>query len=181
MSVLIAGLFGHRRPDDPLYVQYEHAIVQWVGAHWAVLAVVIPVGGAILAGIINHYLALSREKRVRAMDLRAVRARVYADMAARLLAHCSRVATEAESGGVDVEAWRRANAALHARAQTVDVVDALGAQYVGFMAAIDQERRTIDRLADKGVGTTIVAYVPFIAAFGEKQQAARLRKLAGRV
>jgi hypothetical protein len=115
------------------------------------------------------------------MDLRAVRSRVYADLAARLLGHCARIASEAESGSVDLDAWRRGNAALHSRAQTGDVVDALGAQYVSFMAAIDKERRTIDRSGSKGVGSVLESYVPFIAAFGEERQAARLRKLAMKV
>ena len=61
---------------------------QWLAAHWGVLAVVIPVCGAILAGILNHYLAVSRENRSRRISKGDVRGRVYKDLGARLLIHC---------------------------------------------------------------------------------------------
>ncbi len=172
---LIAGLFGHRHPAaaDPAVVAWYHQASAWAMAHWAVLAVVIPVAGGIAAGVINHYLALLRENRTRKLTLRETRARVHADLAARLLGHCARVAHEASNGSVDAAAWRASNAALHDRAQRSDVVDALGKSYVAFMAAIEWERRAIGHEAPH---RSLEAYVPFIADFGEGAQARRLQR-----
>jgi hypothetical protein len=182
--VLLAGLFGHRRaPDDPVAVQWLHATLQWASAHWAALAVIIPVAGAIAAGIVNHYLAVARENRARRLTRGDVRARVYADLAARLLSHCSAIyAAVVNPGAADPQSWRVGNAGLRTRSETHDVVDALGQHYVSFMAAIEQERRTIDALARTGVAAGAVhiieLYVPFIDEFGEPVQARRLKKFA---
>jgi hypothetical protein len=181
-SPLVAGIFGHRRPDDPLVVQWLHAAAQWSGEHWAVLAVVIPVAGLIAAGIVNHYLALSRDNRARRVVRGEVRARVHADLAARLLSHCSYVQAAIGNPEADPIAWRPGNASLRTRAEMPDVVDALGKEYVSFMAAIEKERRSIDLLGGNGrqeriddaARGVIEAYVPFICDFGEERQGRRL-------
>ena len=191
--VLIAGLFGHRRPDDPAWIQWLHAASQWIGAHWAVLAVLIPIAGLIVAAIVSHYLALARENRSRRLTRGEVRVRVHADLAARLLSHCTYVQTAIDDPALDPAAWRPGNTSLRRRAEMADAVDALGAEYVSFMAAIEKERRTIDGLVRLGAQTRdrlserihagafdiIETYVPFICDFGETQQARRLSKLAG--
>ncbi|HVA34340.1 MAG TPA: hypothetical protein VNG31_09345 [Candidatus Baltobacteraceae bacterium] len=179
--MLIAGLFGHRAAPEPAYAQWLHAVGQWIGAHWATLAVLIPVGGAILAGIVNHYLALARENRARRTARNELRNHVYADLAARLLAHCSGLIRAIE---FDVGAWRDGNAALRARAQKADTIDALDERYVSFMAAVEQERRIVEELRTSGRGAAegahrvLMLYVPFIAEFGEATQARRLEKHA---
>ena len=90
-------MFGHRRPDDPAYVVWIHNAQQWLTAHWGVLAVLIPVCGAILAGILNHYLAVARENRSRRINKGDVRGRVYKDLAARLMIHCRELHSESVS------------------------------------------------------------------------------------
>jgi hypothetical protein len=184
---LVAGIFGHRRPDDPLAVQWFHAAAQWCGEHWAVLAVVIPVVGLIAGGIVNHYLALARDSRARRLVRGDVRARVHADLAARLLSHCSYIQSGIGNPETDAGTWRPGNASLRTRAEMPDVVDALGKDYVSFMAAIEKERRTIDLLArngrpsgrmDEAARDVIEAYVPFLCDFGEGRQARRLSELA---
>ena len=179
--MLIAGLFGHRAAPEPAYAHWLHALGQWIGAHWPTLAVLIPVGGAILAGIVNHYLALARENRARRTARRELRSHVYADLAARLLAHCSGLIRAVE---LDVGAWRDGNAALRVRAQETDAIDALGERYVSFMAAIEQERRIVEELRSSGRGAAegahrvLLLYVPYVAEFGEAAQARRLEKHA---
>lgn len=155
-------------------VAWYHDALVWSTAHWTVLAVVIPVAGAIVAGILNHYLAVARENRSRRLNTRDVRARVHADLAARLLQHCTRLHNAIENGRVDAQSWRDENAKLHARAQSPDVVEALGGRYVGFMAAIEHERRA---LGNGDPRRALEAYVPFISAFGQSAQARRLQKL----
>lgn len=178
MTVLIGGLFGHRRPADPFYVAWSHAAAQWAGDHWQVLAVVIPVAGGIAAGIINHALSVSRENRSRRLAHSDVRARVYADLAARLLAHCSYLQRAADSAQLDATAWRRGNADPRARAQMTDSIEVLGARYVRFMATIEHERRVVEEKAAprEGGREVIRLYAPFIAEFGEPVQARRLER-----
>jgi hypothetical protein len=182
--IAFGGLFGlfHRHKGAAASGSVEvtaatlyHVAIAWASAHWQVLAVVIPVGGALLAGIVNHYLAVARENRARRLNQRDVRARVYADLAARLLRHCTRVHAASANGTLDFANWRAENASLHARAQLSDVVDALAGDYVGFMAAIEHERRAAGNGADPR--QALEAYVPFIAAFGETTQASRLKRL----
>jgi hypothetical protein len=186
---LFAGLFGHRRSDDPLVVQWLHAATQWAGDHWAALAVIIPVVGLIAAGIVNHYLALARDSRARRLGRSEVRARVHADLAARLLSHCSYVQSSIGNPEADPSAWRPGNASLRARAEMPDVVDTLGSDYVSFMAAIEKERRTIDVIArngerseriDAAARDVIEAYVPFICDFGEERQGSRLAEMTNK-
>ncbi|HTU83014.1 MAG TPA: hypothetical protein VMF61_12840 [Candidatus Acidoferrales bacterium] len=172
--VVIAGLFGHRHLVESVPSAWYHAARVWATSHWAVLAVVIPVAGGLAVGFVNHCLALARENRARKLNLRDVRARVHADLAARLLAHCTRLHQQAWSGSIDGAGWRAANEALYARAQRHDVVDALGRSYVSFMAAIESERRAIGREDPR---SSAQAYVPFIEAFGERRQARRLQRL----
>lgn len=181
VAVLLAGLFGHRHAAQAEVSSPVQDAIQWAGAHWAVLAVLIPVAGALVAAIVNHYLAVARENRTRRMTRGEVRARVYADLAARLLSHCSAVyAGLVNPATADPTAWRSTNVSLRARAQMPDVVDALGRQYVSFMAAIEAERRTLDAIGRNRIGAgaaaIIEAYVPFIDAFGEPEQARRLQK-----
>lgn len=194
-GVLIAGLFGHRHADDPIWVAALHAVAQWIGTHWAAIAVIVPVLGLIVAGIVNHYLALAREKRARRVMRDDVRARVHADLAARLLSHCSYIQTAIGDRDADPSAWRPGNTALRRRAEMPDAIEALGGDYVGFMAAIESERRTVDALVRLGIQTRdrlserigagasdiIETYVPFICDFGEAQQARRLSRFAGGV
>ena len=188
MRVILAGLFGRRHPDDPVAVQWLNAATQWIQAHWTVLAVIIPVAGLIVAGVVNHYLAVARDNRARRVSRGEIRSRVYADLAARLLAHCSEVRGAIGNAQADPESWRDGTAALRARAEMPDVIETLGREYVSFMAAIDRERRTIDAFErrgarapeqiDRGAADVIETYVPFISQFGETQQAHRLRRLA---
>ena len=156
---------------------------QWLAAHWGVLAVVIPVCGAILAGILNHYLAVSRENRSRRISKGDVRGRVYKDLGARLLIHCRELQVAiADPGSVDSETLRRSNAGLKQRTESEDVVEGLGSYYIAFVAAIDEERRSLNHLGSSG-GTAIAArailgYAPFIAQFGQEKQSRDLRKFA---
>lgn len=179
MTLLVAGLFGHRQAPDPFYVTWAHAIAQWTGAHWQVLAVVIPVAGGIAAGILNHTLSVSRENRSRRLALSDVRARVHADLAARLLAHCSYLQRASAASQLDATAWRRSNANLRARAEMTDSIDVLGVRYVTFMATIERERRIVEEESagtNAGVREVIKLYAPFIAEFGEPVQARRLER-----
>jgi hypothetical protein len=179
VTVVLAGLFGHRRPSDPAYVTWFHDAAQWVTGHWQVLAVVIPVAGGILAGILNHALSVSRENRARRLSRADVRARVHADLAARLLAHCSYLQRAAAAAQLDAAAWRRSNANLRARAEMSDLIDVLGPRYVSFMATIEHERRVVDERAaidPDGVRQIVRLYAPFIAEFGEPVQARRLER-----
>ncbi|HEY1977898.1 MAG TPA: hypothetical protein VGG89_15200 [Candidatus Baltobacteraceae bacterium] len=181
MTMLVAGLFGHRRAPDPFYASWFHAVAQWTSDHWQVLAVVIPVGGGIAAGIINHYLSLSRENRTRRLTRRDLRVRVHADLAARLLAHCSYVQNAYRGKALDAAIWRRSNASLYERAQMSDLIDVLGPRYVTFMAAIEREKRIVDDVtadakALKGAREVLQLYAPFIAEFGEPKQARRLKR-----
>jgi hypothetical protein len=152
-------------------------------AHWGVLAVIIPVAGAILASIVNHYLTLARENRTRRLSCGDVRRRVYQELAARLLVHCRELQSAiADPGSVDSETLRRSNAGLKSRTESQDVVEALGNRYVAFVAAVDEERRTLDHVTGKR-GTAIAArsiraYAPFLSEFGEELQARNLRKFA---
>jgi hypothetical protein len=184
---LIAGIFGRRRPDDPLVVQWFHNAAQWTGAHWAVLAVVIPVVGLIAAGVVNHYLAVSRDNRARRLGRGDLRTRVHADLAARLLSHCSYVQGAIGNPEADPRAWQPGNTSLRTRAEMSDVVDVLGRDYVSFMAAIEKERRTIEPFArnvrrrervDEAARSVIQTYVPFICSFGEERQGRRLAAIA---
>ncbi|MGA8533165.1 MAG: hypothetical protein WB615_03535 [Candidatus Tumulicola sp.] len=168
-------------------MQWFRAAIQWAGDHWAVLAVVIPVVGLIVAGIVNHYLALARDDRARRLGRSELRARVHADLAARLLSHCTYVQSAIGDEGADAGNWRPGNASLRTRAEMSDVVDVLGREYVSLMAAIERERRTIDALPrgggrregiDAAARDVIETYAPFIASFGEARQAQRLRALA---
>jgi hypothetical protein len=173
-------LFGHRRPDDPAYVTTFHAVQQWLTAHWGVLAVVIPVCGAILAGIVNHYLAVSRENRARRISRRDVKGRVYKDLAARLLIHCRELQVAVvDPASVSSEALRRSNGKLKARTESEDVVEALGSHYIAFVATIDEERRSLNHAAGKGgtaiAARAILAYAPFVIEFGEQIQGQNLR------
>jgi len=180
LTLLLAGLFGHRRAPDPSYVTWAHAVAQWMSDHWQVLAVVIPVAGGIGAGIINHALSVSRENRSRRLARSDARARVHADLAARLLAHCSYLQRATAGAQLDAAAWRRSNADLRRRAQMTDSIDVLGARYVTFMATIERERRIVEEEAathDAGVREVIKLYAPFIAEFGEPVQARRLERV----
>jgi len=180
---VIAGLFGHRRTAaEPPYLQWLHAAVHWCGAHWQILAVVIPVAGALVAGIMNHSLAVAREKRARQVRSNDLRTRVHADLAVRLLAHCSELTGALRGDAVDLAAWSARNARLRARSESEDVIEALGRDYVAFVAAIEKERRAIAALAAKSqpsaaARTAVQLYAPFIADFGEPTQAHRLRNL----
>jgi hypothetical protein len=192
--VLIGGLFGHRGPDDPVWLREFHAVTQWTAAHWAALALIVPVLGLIAAGIVNHYLALSRENRARRLSRSELRARVHADLAARLLSHCAYVQGAIGHPQADPRAWRPGNTTLRKRGEKPDVVEALGHDYVPFMAAIEKERRTIeelehqldgrgapDRVAERvgaGAREIVETYVPFICDFGEERQARRLSQAA---
>jgi hypothetical protein len=184
---LIAGLFGHRRPDDPLPVRWLDAATQWAGDHWTILAVIIPVTGLIVAGVINHYLALARDARARRLGQGDVRARVHADLAARLLAHCSYIQTTVGDPAGHANDWRPGNASLRARAEQPDVIEVLGKQYVSFMAAIEKERRAIETTARDGqprkhfaraACDVVETYTPFICDFGEPVQGRRLAAIA---
>ena len=177
MTILIAGLFGHRRAADPFYVTWSHAIAQWMSTHWQVLAVLIPVAGAIVAGILNHALTVSRENRSRRLARSDLCARVHADLAARLLAHCSYLQRVSATAQLDTAAWRRSNANLRARAEMGDSIEVLGARYVTFMATIERERRIVEEEAaagNDGIREIVRMYAPFIAEFGEPVQARRL-------
>jgi hypothetical protein len=185
---LVAGLFGHRHSGEPLIVTWFNAAAQWMGAHATVLAVVLPVLGLIVAGIVNHYLAVARDNRVRRLGRGETRARVHADLAARLLSHCSYIQGAIADPQADPKSWRPGNASLRARAEMADVVDVLGREYVSFMAAIEKERRAIDALAENGrrsdrIGLAardvIETYAPFISDFGEARQAQRLLTFVG--
>jgi len=179
VTVLLGGLFGHRRPPDPAYVTWLHAALQWSNDHWQVLAVVIPVAGGIAAGIVNHALAVSRENRSRRLVRSDTRARVHADLAARLLAHCSYLQRACASAQLDAAAWRRSNAGLRARAEMTDSIDVLGPRYVTFMATIERERRIVEEngvYGHDGVREVMRLYAPFIAEFGEPVQARRLER-----
>ena len=179
MSVLLAGLFGHRRPPDPFYVTLWHSAAQWTGDHWQALAVVIPVGGGIAAGILNHALGVSRDNRSRRLARADARTRVHADLAARLLAHCSYLQRASAAAQLDADTWRRGNASLRARAEMTDSIDVLGARYVKFMATIEHERRIVEEKAaagNDGVREVVRLYAPFIAEFGEPVQARRLER-----
>jgi hypothetical protein len=179
VTILLAGLFGHRRPPDPFYVTWWHSVAQWSGDHWQVLAVVIPVAGAIVAGILNHSLSVSRDNRSRRLARSDVRARVHADLAARLLAHCSYLQRACAAAQLDAAAWRRSNANLRARAEMTDSIDVLGPRYVSFMATIERERRIVEEKAtgaNDGVREVVRLYAPFIAEFGEPVQARRLER-----
>lgn len=181
MRRLLAGLFGHHRSIPPFYVTLWQHAVTWTIAHWQTLAVVIPVGGGILAGILNHYLALSRENRTRRLTRMDLRTRVHADLAARLLAHCSSVQQAYRSNALDAATWRRGNETLRERAQKTDLIDVLGPRYVSFMAAIERERRILEDLeanakARNSVREVMGLYAPFIAEFGQPKQAKRLKK-----
>jgi len=177
-------LFGHRRPDDPVYVQWFHTAQGWLAAHWGVLAVIIPVGGAIVAGIMNHYLAVARENRTRRISKGDVRGRVHKELAARLLIHCRELQVAiADPGSIDSETLRRSNAGLKKRTESEDVVEALGSHYIAFVAAIDEERRSLNHVTAKGGGSAIAAraiytYAPFVTEFGEERQGRSLRKFA---
>jgi hypothetical protein len=179
VTPLLAGLFGHRRPPDPAYVTWFHSVAQWTSDHWQVLAVVIPVAGGLAAGIVNHFLSVSRENRSRRLVRSDVRTRVHADLAARLLAHCSYLQRAAAASQLDAAAWRRSNANLRARAEMTDLIEVLGPRYVSFMATIEHERRIVDREANgahDGVREVVRLYAPFIAEFGEPVQARRLER-----
>jgi len=179
MTLLLAGLFGHRRSPDPFYVTWWHAVAQWTGDHWQVLAVVIPVAGAIAGGILNHSLTVSRENRSRRLVRSDTRARVHADLAARLLAHCSYLQRASAAAQLDAATWRRSNASLRARAEMTDLIDVLGPRYVSFMATIERERRIVEEeaiAANDSVREVVRLYVPFIAEFGEPVQARRLER-----
>jgi hypothetical protein len=147
-----------------------------------VLAVVIPAGGAIAAGVMNHYLAVARENRARRLSLRDVQSRVYADLSVRLLHHCSALQGVMRGGPHDLEAWRERNAALRARSESEDVIQSLGHEYVHFVAAIEHERRALANFARRQPRFTardvVAHYVPFIAQFGQPGEAGRLKKLA---
>jgi hypothetical protein len=176
-------LFGHRRPDDPAYVVWIHTVQQWLTAHWGVLAVLIPVCGAILAGILNHYLAVARDNRSRRISKGDVRGRVYKDLAARLMIHCRELQVAvADPGSVDSETLRRSNAGLKKRTETEDVVEALGSHYVPFVAAVDEERRSLNHIGGNGgtaiAARAILAYAPFVTMFGEERHGRSLRKFA---
>jgi hypothetical protein len=181
IALLLAGLFGHRRPDDPIYVAWAHAVAGWTAAHWQVLAVVIPVAGGIAAGIINHALSVSRENRSRRLTQTDVRTRVHADLAARLLAHCSFLQRAAAASQLDAAAWRSSNASLRARAEMPDLIDVLGPRYVTFMATIEHERRIVEQCngaapSSEKTREVLRLYAPFIAEFGEPVQAGRLER-----
>jgi hypothetical protein len=160
-----------------------HTAQQWLTTHWGVLAVLIPVCGAIVAGIMNHYLAVARENRARRVRKGDVRGRVYKDLAARLMIHCRELQVAvADPGSIDSESLRRSNAALKARTEFDDVVEALGAHYVPFVATIDEERRSFNHAEGKP-GTAIAArailgYAPYVEQFGEPTQGRNLRKFA---
>lgn len=185
-SFLIAGLFGHRHTETAAAaVPWFQPALQWAGAHWAVVAVVIPVAGAILTGIMNHYLAVARENRARKRELEDRRARVYADLAVRLLTRCVALQAVATGTQPDLQAWRNENARLRARAEMPDVIETLGTEYASFVAAIEKERRTIDRLDGASLAKdassaleVIQYYAAFIHDFGETAQAKRLQKFA---
>jgi hypothetical protein len=160
-----------------------HNAQQWLTAHWGVLAVIIPVCGAILAGIVNHYLAVSRENRSRRISKGDVRGRVYKDLAARLMIHCRELQVAvADPASVGSETLRRSNAGLKKRTDNEDVVEALGSHYVPFVAAIDEERRSLNHVGGND-GTAIAArailtYAPFVSQFGEEIHGRNLRKFA---
>jgi hypothetical protein len=180
VKVLFAGLFGHRRAADPFYVSWMHAIAQWTSDHWQVLAVVIPVAGGIVAGILNHVLSVSRDNRSRRLARSDARSRVHADLAARLLAHCSYLQRASACAQIDTAAWRRSNASLRARAEMTDSIEVLGPRYVRFMATIERERRIVEEqavAANEGVREVVRLYAPFIAEFGEPVQARRLERV----
>ncbi len=156
---------------------------QWLTAHWGVLAVLIPVCGAILAGILNHYLAVARENRSRRISKGDVRGRVYKDLAARLMIHCRELQVAvADPGSVDSETLRRSNAGLKKRTETEDVVEALGSRYVAFVAVIDEERRSLNHVAGNDgaaiAARAILSYAPFVTQFGEETHGRNLRKFA---
>lgn len=181
MTVLVAGLFGHRAPSTPFYLTWWHHVLTWMAGNWQVLAVVIPVAGGVLAGVLNHYLAVSRENRTRRLTRKDLRTRVHADLAARLLAHCSEVQHAYRSNAIDETKWRRGNDNLRQRAENSDLIDVLGPRYVSFMAAIERERRILEGLEANsktrdGVREVMRLYAPFIAEFGEPKQAKRLRR-----
>lgn len=186
--MLLAGLFGHRRPDDPLYVQWLHTAGQWFASHWTVIAVVIPVAGALIAGLLNHYLAVSRENRSRRISRVDTRGRVHKEIAARLILHCRELCAAVEQPqAADTGALRAENAALTLRCREQDVVEALGTRYVAFVDTLDRERRTLERFDRRDIrripdvaGRAINDLLPFIAEFGEGKRAREFRSFARR-
>jgi len=181
LAAFLGGLFGHKQSADPWYVVWWHAVAAWVGAHWGVLAAVIPLVGTIVAALVSHYLSVSRENRARRLTHADLRTRVHADLAARLLAHCSYVQRAYRTNAIDPSAWRRGNAGLRERAEMTDLIDVMGPRYVSFMAAIERERRILEDLAAdeksaEGAREVLRLYAPFIAEFGEPAQARRLER-----
>ena len=189
LTTLIAGLFGHRHAAESAAVQWYHTALAWMTAHWGVLAVVIPVAGAILAGIFNHYLALARENRTRRLTRVEVRGRVSTELAAKLLVHCRDLGSIIGDDTLDLRTCRSGNQMLHQRCAATDVVEALGKKYLDLVGALDRERREFDALERSAPTTIQVAecayraigsYLPFVHEFGEGKQARQVEREAGR-
>jgi hypothetical protein len=179
-------------------MQWWHLALAWTTAHWGVLAVVIPVAGAIVAGIFNHYLAVARDNRTRRLTRVEVRGRVSTELAARLLVHCRDLGSVIGDPTPNLRACRSGNEALHARCESADVVEALGKKYLALIAALDEERRALNSLernvpagdgreqfrwavaVSEAAYRAIGSYLPFVHDFGEGKQARMLHREAGR-
>ncbi len=184
--MLLAGLFGHRQVAQPLLVAWTHALGNWIGNHWQLLAVIIPVVGAIALAFVNHYLALARDARARRLQRTDAFARVRKELAARLIVHAEELRAAAnDPRAADLAGLRRTNDALTERSRNDEVVQTLGTRYVAFAGALDRERRALARLdgeAPERVRTicarAVLEFVPFIAEFGEGARALPLRAFA---
>jgi hypothetical protein len=154
---------------------------------WLALAGVL---GTVVTALINYYLGKASEKSQARRDAEQQRltlekqaALTYADLLARVRFHCATLRAAVGRGSIDLVAWRGAHDELLRRARQTDVISALGPKYVDFMDVLHgeglavsaqhasgSERQDDADLTVENVAAVVLAYAPFLRAFGESEE-----------
>jgi hypothetical protein len=158
-------------------------VTKWLHAYWLVVLVSV-----VLAVLINQMLLYALYGRQSGSDERRRREKVLRSLLSDLRAHCENLQPALLNPTVDPDRWQAANDDFQARARTREVATALGDQFDPFLFALATEARAIVAQRRKGddaatienVADVLIAYAPFIKAFGNAAAARQFESMARR-
>lgn len=158
-------------------------VIKWLHAYWLVVLVSV-----VLAVTINQLVFFFLYGRQNKSDERRRREQIVRSVLSDLRAHCENLQPALLNPVVDSDRWQEANVEFQTRARARETIQALGDHYDGFMFAVATEARAIveqRRHQDpastiENVADTLIAYAPFVKAFGDAQAARRFESMARR-
>lgn len=158
-------------------------MTKWLHAYWLVILVSV-----ILAVLINQLAYYCLYARRQTDDERRGRNKILRSFLADLRTHCESLQPALLNPSVDTDRWQEANDAFQTSARETSVAAALGIYYDAFLFALATEARAIvaqRRNSDatstiENVADTLIAYAPFIKAFGDPAAARNFEALARR-